>query len=160
METYIDITHEECRHKVCIICYKKAQHPPSETQLETIKDHVLVGFTLKNHNFPAGLCIHCNVLLSIKKNNTNTPLPTPENYNPNRPKNLRSSTKKCNCKICKVARGDNCFGSKLKHDNKPKRGRPKISDVSSVGSSRKICATCYSEVHKGKSHICFVQNLN
>ena len=130
---------------VCIVCYKKGTRSLSKSEIEVVKQHILEGFKPENSDSPIGICTNCSVLLSKRELNHEMALPLPNNYDPNRPKNLRSSTDKCDCRICTVARADFNESRKLKG----KRGRPKSSaDNNNTNSNNKICATCFAKIKR------------
>ena len=43
-----DASHEECRHRVCIVCYGRGSRTFSETEIETIQDFLIDGFDTEN----------------------------------------------------------------------------------------------------------------
>ena len=123
MDTNIDETHESCRFKVCVLCYRKGSRSLSQNDVELIKEYVIDGYSVENSNFPAAICTTCLFLLHKKGNKQFVNLPLVADYDPKRPINLRSAVK-CDCKICKVARSDFNESRKLKK----KRGRPSSKD--------------------------------
>ena len=150
METDIDETHESCRFKVCILCYRKGTRLLSEKDVTLVKEYVIDGYSLENDNLPAALCTTCQILLSKKGNGKDVKLSVVDDYDPKRPINLRSATK-CDCKICKVARSDFNDSRKMKK----KRGRPTTNSTEEQKQRvLKICATCFRIVYPGCTHDC------
>ena len=146
MDTNIDETHESCRFKMCVLCYRKGSRSLSQNDVELIKEYVIDGYSVENSNFPAAICTTC--LFLLHKGNKKSHLLL--DYDPKRPINLRSAVK-CDCKICKVARSD--FNES--RDLEKKRGRPSSKDsVQQEQRVLKICATCYKVIYSGCNHDC------
>ena len=147
MQTQLDLGHEVCRKKVCILCYRKGSNNIGPSDIETIKAHVIDGYDVTNSNFPAGMCNGCQLLLSKKRNNQDIILPLVDDYNPNRPTNLRSVLT-CTCRICTVA--------KMKLQNavrlKKKPGRPTTTTVSADKQVFKVCSNCFAKIYRGCDH--------
>ena len=88
------LTHEQCRLKVCAVCYcksgQKATKVVTETQETLIQKLVFSGYSRKDTKFPSGLCLTCLFgLLDHKKgqslqNKKSEPrlllLPDPDTY--------------------------------------------------------------------------------
>lgn len=143
--------HEACRHRVCVICYRKGQRPLSDIDITAVQEFVIANYNVKNPDFPAALCNGCHLLLCKKRNGHNIKLPDMiEDYDPKRPIQLRSMLA-CPCRICETATLRNSEAVKLKK----KRGRPS-SDAESTSLKRisriKICGNCYMKLYPGCNH--------
>ena len=98
-----DAAHEQCRLKVCVVCYGKAARKLSPTEVTNVKDFIIDGFKISNSNYPSGVCVSSHILLSKRRNNKNFVLSMKNiGYEPRRPTALRS-VQNCTCRICEVA---------------------------------------------------------
>ena len=61
-----DASHEECRHRVCIVCYGKGSRTLSETEIQTTQYFLIDGSDIKNSNFPCAAYVKCHIML-LKK---------------------------------------------------------------------------------------------
>ena len=148
METSVDLTHEKCRERVCLVCYRKSAKGISKAEEKTISDLFIDGYSRDNQNFPSGLCGGCH--LSKRMSDDKIKLPWTDDHDPNRPTNLRSVSE-YTCRICKIAKCKNKAAAKLK----AKRGRPRLSEEASAEKkSFKICATCFAKIYSGCNHSC------
>ena len=99
----INLSHNECRNRVCIVCYKKGKRPISDAENVTIQKHILVNYDKDNIELPNAVCLCCSIVLSNKIKDESTALPTIPNYDPELPKLTRGTIdNKCTCRICKV----------------------------------------------------------
>ena len=155
METNQDEYHERNRCKVCIVCYRKGQRPISEIQAAAIGEYIIQGYNKCNQNFPCALCNGCHLLLTKRIASDDVTLPVIENYDPKRPKNLRSA-EKCDCKICKVATANGLASLVEKRKRKANRGRPKICDDKHSSIAFLVCNTCFTKIYPGCRHQCSV----
>ena len=57
-----DASHEECRHRVCIVCYGKGSRTLSETEIQTKQGFLIDGFDIENSNFT---CFHVQHVFSV-----------------------------------------------------------------------------------------------
>ena len=150
--TTLDESHEKCRNRVCVVCYKKAATNKSTarsfsaTEIATIQDYIIDGYEVTNSDFPCGVCIDCHLLLTKKHKDPEFQLPSREiNYEPNRPTSLRS-IQVCTCCICEIAYSN---GLKFKL-NKPKRGRPTTNSTPVL--NYKVCSCCFAPIYHGSNH--------
>ena len=98
-----DASHEECRHRICIVCYGKGSRTFSETEIETIQDFLIDGFDTENSNFPCAACVKCNIMLLKKHKDPDFLMPIRDiDYEPRRPTALRSIQQRT-CRIWNVA---------------------------------------------------------
>lgn len=151
MATALDLDHERCRLKVCVLCYRKGSRKLSATDIAAINEFVIDGYDVNNPDFPASLCNGCYLLLSKRRNGHDIDLPCFDDYDPQRPRDLRSEVS-CSCKICKIAKVDKREATKLKK----KPGRPSSSDTDGPSSTLrrniKICSQCFTIIHRGCVH--------
>lgn len=150
--TTLDESHEKCRNRVCVVCYKKAATNKSTArslsaiEIATIQDYIIDGYEVTNSDFPCGVCVDCHLLLTKKHKDPEFQLPSREiNYEPNRPTSLRS-IQVCTCCICEIAYSN---GLKFKL-NKPKRGRPTTN--STPVQNYKVCSRCFAPIYRGSNH--------
>ena len=147
----IDEEHEKNRHKVCLICYGKGKVALYDTEITVIREHIISDYSINNPDFPAAICLRCRMLIYRKSKNEDVNFPIVEDYNPNRPKNLRSLSS-CNCKICTVAKAKLAEAMKMK----PKRGRPckdeQDKEVPEAPRYFKVCANCFTKIYPGCKH--------
>lgn len=139
--------HFQARHKVCVVCYKKADRTLSSIYVGVIRDNILENYSLENPDLPCGICNSCRIIVSqYKCGNTKRPLPVASDYNPGTRVMTRSQTA-CECNICCVARSNGLDAKSLKK----RKGRP-TSTCTPVPSKVKICPNCYSQVYQGCNH--------
>ena len=88
------LSHEQCRLKVCAICYcssgKKAAKAVTVIQEALIKEFVFSEYNRLDPHYPSGLCLTCYFTLSDHKKKKESPssdktpraflLPDPETY--------------------------------------------------------------------------------
>ena len=144
-----DLGHENCRSKVCIICFSKATRSMSINEIEIIQQYVIDGYEVSNSDFPCGICVHCHLLLSQKKKDPDFVLPTADiNYEPNRPTALRSMSA-CSCRICEIATLNGLNAKKLTK----KRGRSSSSTATPKQIEKyKVCSRCFARIYRGSNH--------
>ena len=150
MATALDVDHERCRMKVCVLCYRKGCRNLSDTDIAAIREFVIEGYDVNNSDFPASICNGCYLLLSKKRRGHDIDLPSFVDYDPQRPRDLRSEMK-CSCKICNVAKVDKREAMKLKK----KPGRPVSADDEASSTPRrnvKICSQCFTIIYRGCVH--------
>ena len=86
-----DASHEECRHRVCIVCYGKGSRTFSETEIETIQDFLIDGFDTENSNSPCAACVKCHIMLLKKHKDPDLLMPIRDiDYVPRRRTALRT----------------------------------------------------------------------
>ena len=128
-------SHNECRSKVCCVCYTKSDKAISPEHELLVKENIDPRFDRKSDGYPDGLCDSCRFIL-IKKNISYKRTPLQEeyadasyNYIPDQ--NTKSS---CTCKVCAVANSTGlayfalkkklCTKSKGKVEKKSNRACP------------------------------------
>ena len=147
MATNFEIGHNDCRRRVCICCYRKAERSLSQTEVECIRTNLINGYSLEDPDFPNGICTGCHIELSKKENDQSyNLLPHVDDYDPKRERGLRSSAT-CECKICTVAKMQ---GLTYQRMYKKKGGRPK--STSEKPKSFKICSQCFDHIYRGSNH--------
>lgn len=145
----IEEKHEINRTKVCIICYRKGNRQLSESAAEGVRRFVIEDFDINNSNFPSGICNGCHLLLSKKCNGEDVSLPVSEEYDPQRPKSMRSLTH-CTCRICEVGEAKLMKAVKMKK----KAGRPCNPESGTMENREtiKICGHCFTKLYPGCQH--------
>ena len=127
--------------------YRKAERSLSEKGVECIRLNIIDGYSVDNPDVPNGICTGCHIELSKKANNDDYNLvPRVDNYDPQRPRDLRSSSI-CECRICNVAKMPGLTYQRLL---KKKRGRPKFA-VETL-KSFKVCSHCFEHIYLGSNH--------
>ena len=150
MATQFETSHESCRGKVCVVCYKKGTRTVSAGDVDVIRDYIIDGFSISDLDFPNGICTGCSLSLSKKRKNPDFSIPNLNDvYDPGRKLGLRSTMASiCDCRICRVARQ-----SGLQHHharkNRAKPGRPSSKQPP---ESFKICGKCFTKLYRGCSH--------
>ena len=56
--------HEHCRHRVCVMCYRKGHHSLSAADISSIQEFIIDNYIVKDPDFPAAHCNGCYMLLS------------------------------------------------------------------------------------------------
>ena len=147
--TSFDASHEECRRRVCIVCYGKASRNLSENEISTVQDSIIDGFSVDNSNFPCAVCVKCHVMLAKKYKNPEFSLPWRDiDYEPKRPTALRS-IERCTCRICNVARTG---GLHYRMTMMKKRGRPPATEAATPRVVYKVCGNCMAKIYRGSNH--------
>ena len=143
-----DASHEECRHRVCIVCYGKGSRTLSETEIQTIQDFLIDGFDIENSNFPCAACVKCHIMLLKKHKDPDFLMPIRDiDYEPRRPTALRS-IQQCTCRICNVARTG---GLQYRKTMMKKRGRRPTKEAS-LREFFKVCGNCMAKIYRGSNH--------
>ena len=156
-------SHEDIRLLVCCICFlrQKTLRKISEGTLKLIQQHVYKFFSPHNSSFPSSICNSCyNALLNFNKRSSNNKLPELVDYAKlsNHTVTRSKSNELCDCFMCQRFRINllpDTIGLK-------KRGRPTSSntDATSKRSSVSLrCDKCFSEIMRGKPHVCSKKTL-
>ena len=66
MATKFELGHNECRSRVCLCCYQKADRPLSEKDIACIQLHLIDVYKVNNPDFPDGICSGCHLEISKK----------------------------------------------------------------------------------------------
>ena len=156
------LTHEQCRLKVCAVCYcksgQKATKVVTETQETLIQKLVFSGYSRKDTKFPSGLCLTCLFsLLDHKKgqslqNKKSEPrlllLPDPDTYETELKRVTRSSSDSaCQCRICDVGRMN---GVKWKHF--VATCKKSATPTSTIAQYDRLCKDCLAPIYRGSNH--------
>lgn len=149
MATNFEIGHNQCRNRVCVCCYRKADRPLSEKNIVCIRLHLIEGYNVDDPDFPNGICSGCHLELFKKDKNDEHCLKILVNdYDPKRERGLRSAAH-CECRICEVAKMP---GITYQRMLKKKRGRPKEGDEVTPSKTHKVCSNCFEHIYRGSSH--------
>ena len=148
MATNFEIGHDQCRNRVCVCCYRKADRPLSGKDIACIRLYLIENYHVDNPDFPNGICTSCHLELHKKDKNDEYNLKfLVDDYTPKR--GLRSAAK-CVCRICEVAKMP---GVTYQRMFKKKRGRPKKEGtVTPPKSYYKVCSNCFEHIYKGSNH--------
>jgi hypothetical protein len=159
-------THDENRCRVCVICFRKCDRLLTDKHKLYIIHNVFAKFKEEEHTLPTGICSSCRVKIISTEGTNPQIMPPRQNYEQivsdlhNIPPATRSSPV-CMCKICRIAQSTlPSIGSKLELSTSAPRGRPPShpSTEKITASSKVLCSYCFSEVGKGKPHICSKRN--
>ena len=66
MATNFEHGNNECRSRVCVCYYRKADRPLPEKDIACIQLHLIEGHNVDNPAFPNGICSGCYLELSKK----------------------------------------------------------------------------------------------
>lgn len=142
-------SHDEARKVVCVLCFQKANNSRkiSEKYSNLIKSFI-PDFIINNGLYPSGLCATCRINLDKGKkiklaDYDDKNLVKNENENP------------CDCDICAVSKSNQHLYFKTQNLVKPKKGRPRLS---SPKKRLSLCSKCFTELHRGKAHVCTVRS--
>ena len=155
------LTHDENRHKVCVVCFQKGGYPITPIVLQRIQRNFIEDFDLNEECCPAAICGKCRSDLQdidCGKKDLSV-LPEVFDFAKVLPEYVRSTravpNPTCNCEICNVARVSLSFTMR-------KKGRPGKTAPPFPTTDRcivKICTACKTPVGRGKSHKCNVSTL-
>ena len=98
MTTEFEIGHKKCCSLVCLVCYKKASRSLSASEIQSIQEIVIDGYSSSDPDFPNGVCMSCSIVSSKKGNDPTTALAVAESYDPEIKTGLRS-VNTCSCKF-------------------------------------------------------------
>ena len=148
MASKFEQTHDDCRKRVCLLCYRKGDRPILELELQCIKDNLLDGYSLDDLEFPCRLCTACHIDLSKKINDCEFNLvPKVDDYDPGRVTYARSAASSvCMCRICTIAK---MTGLEYSRMTRGKRGRPSKTAQQTIV---KFCSNCYQKIYQGSNH--------
>ena len=136
--------------KVCVLYATVKAQPLSVTDIKSIKDYVIDGFDINNSDFPSAICSTCsNALCQKRKDETYNLLCLIDDYDPNRPQNLHS-TSSCTCRIYNVAKIK--LQDALKMKMKCGRKSSFSTSLTDKPKSFKICSNCFNKIYPGCSH--------
>lgn len=149
MATNFEHGNNECRSRVCVCYYRKADRPLPEKDIACIQLHLIEGHNVDNPAFPNGICSGCYLELSKKDKSDEYSLKILVNdYDLKRVKGLRSAAK-CECQIYEVAKMP---GITHKRVMKKKRRRPKKKDAVAPPKSYRVCSDCFAHIYRGNNH--------
>ena len=115
----VKLTHQECRLKVCAVCYgrsgKKATQNVTDYIEEGMKSFVFAEYNKRDERFPSVVCTNCRFILieqmkgkSLREGRDvqrTLLLPDPNQYEAQISRVTRSSNQQdCECRICSLAR--------------------------------------------------------
>ena len=140
-------SHNECRSKVCAVCYLKSDKDLEAYQGKLIKNHIDQRFDINILGLPSGLCIYCHLRLLKKKISfTRSPVQSEFadasfNYGTS-----HESKVSCSCKVCEVANSSGLAYIALK------------KKIVAKGEVKKkmnnACSKCFTILYRGCSRIC------
>ena len=163
------VTHDECRSKLCAMCYKKgsSMEPLKEggVDIQRLREFFLENYDLDNQKVPKSLCARDRKLLSLvsqgKKSKDDLPDPvdiSKLDFGGLSGRLLKDKTD-CNCSpICKPARATITPGHAKNQASYP-RGNPNNLPVVSVQKPMLLCNDCLSLYARGHSHHCNTANF-
>ena len=67
MAINFELGHNECRKRVCVCCYRKADRPLSERDNACIQLHLIQGYNVANPDFPNIICSGGHLELSFER---------------------------------------------------------------------------------------------
>ena len=142
-----DASHEECRQRVCIVCYGKGSRTLSETEIQTIQYFLIDGSDIENSNFPCAAYVKCHIMLLKKYKDPDFLMPIRGiDYEP-RPTALWS-IQQCTCRICNVARTG---GLQYRKTMMKKCGHPPTKEAS-LREFFKVCGNYMAKIYRGSNH--------
>lgn len=147
-------SHEENRSVLCILCFTKSKglRPVTEAQTETIRTYFLVDYNPHFVFYPTGICCTCRIICSQYAIGNFTRTIQVHKYKRSIPLATRKTSQMCSCEICSTARLS--IGTSEQTTVKPQRGRPRLTDHVNEPIVASICKRCYTEVGRGKRHVC------
>ena len=98
-------THEECRHRVCILCMNKAKQPRpiNDDAWQVIQQHFVEGLRRDDNRLPVVLCMTCyTAICDIKRTGVTTRPIQPFDYTKIVSK-MPTRNRNCCCLVCEVA---------------------------------------------------------
>jgi hypothetical protein len=149
------MTHEECRNRICIICFQKAKELRRVTVQQFHLIHQLSGrdFNPDDPRIPTVMCGTCRHSLR-RAENCGSALRTFDFTSVRlHPFTRAHPEAACDCTICTTARATINFTPIAPRRKSP--GRP--STPSEAGAPQQhvtICSSCWSPIGPGKSHSC------
>lgn len=157
-------SHEENRHKVCIVCMMKGTRNITETIVTRLRENYISNYDPTDDRLPCAICSKCsNDLREVSNGNKSSDiLPDVFDYSVIVPKYVASTRsgiqRLCDCYICEVGRqSGTCV-------QRHQIGRPRNTDHDNIhphgprGVS-KLCMECLSPVGRGISHRCNISSL-
>ena len=159
----VEPNHEQCRHRVCVVCLEKATKPYGATKQfctisprlkELLAVHVFDQYLENENILPCAICVTCRIILRSRSN------PDPSKWRPILRKcdhaqlvaklellteDVKTSTV-CTCDICHKA--------KLTGIVKKKVGRPSTSEKKIKPITLPRCSKCHGIRKRGTSHKC------
>lgn len=153
----IKMDHNQCRAKVCAVCYNesgfKATRLISDRDQTALQQFVISNFDRDNDSFPSGLCSSCQKILHEWISGKENPrkLPVTSDYNPNIPHATRGNDgSECSCRMCVRARLFGGAWNKFKAECKANKENNKVEFKKGEGAL--LCTKCYSPVYRGCNH--------
>ena len=172
-------THSEARQVVCCVCGRKVTdgHRVTERLATLVRQFVFEHYSTDNNCHPTGMCSTCRVTLGeLEKVNfifrkylallfyylkapdsTSRKLPKLLNYKEHisPPPSTRSSDcQPCTCTVCSLARlSGSDYKDYISKVTNPV-GQPLKTPLSPPATTMSICSRCFSQIGKGRTHIC------
>lgn len=153
-------THQENRHIICILCFKKdlKARPLTDRLRGLIETHALQGIDFQDERLPDCVCLTCDIALYeyekgifSKQIVLHDHSKIPQMY----PSTRSQSSEACACCICEKGR------TNILPSAKSKRGRPPTTDQSLMTTKAiavKLCSKCLSMISRGATHNCTMGN--
>ena len=159
---YVKLTHQDCRSKVCAVCYgrsgRKATQNVTDYLEEGIQSFVFAEFDKRDERFPSGVCTTCRMTLiehikgkSLRDDRDEQRtllLPDPDQYEAQIIRVTRSSSQQgCECRICSLARLNGLQWLKFVSDCKKVK-----TDFAPGVKYDKLCKDCFAPIYRGSNH--------
>ena len=137
------LTHDQCRAKVCCLCWRKSAKPMKPSQVVLVQVRAILDYDATDPTFPTGLCGSCRIAL-LTHNGKNLKISTIHRISR---RNSSRSKSLCVCLICKVGKMNGLQALNLKGN----RGRPSHSSKM-ARKVMKVCSNCKTIVYPGCKH--------
>lgn len=161
-------SHEECRKRVCLLCFKKSKDMRilSEKMWIIIEKFIVQGIDRNDDRLPCALCSTCSRVIREFSVGNFTRHINVERIEIQKVVQTRQTTREgCSCIVCQTATSmpSNICKSINVSSARKSRGRPPLlpSSSSSPSSSSvrkpvamKLCSYCLTKLTKKCSHVC------
>ena len=141
------LSHEQCRHKVCVICLGKGTRTITSWQKDMIQKNIFTKYKENQEILPCVICDTCRI--NIDSGKTNASINHTKLLNNLKSLSVDPAATSCSCEICHVAK---LTGNRAKRKTSCKRraGRPTKEEPTVT-----ICKKCMDVFKRG--HKC---NMN
>ena len=161
--------HRQSLAALCCICGRKCKdmYPVTKEKELLIRKHVLNDFDLDSGFYPTSICSSCRKYVAGQEKDpegNRRSFPIVLNYNLIYPSGVHTRHSsgplpdfqpgvRCNCALCDIARMN---GFEYKAWHKAHSIPPVIQkrEENKENSTTKMCKCCFTEVGRGKKHIC------
>ena len=151
------LNHDQCRHKVCVVCLGKAKGKITPRLKELIVNHVFDGYIWNMDHLPCAICDTCRISLGTCNNpDPRKRIPMPKKCDHvqllHKIVTCDITSTCCTCDICESAKAKGGSAAN-KSSTKQSRGRPSRTQTKKPVTMT-LCSVCKGTRKRFVTHKC------